>query len=164
MRELQKKEAIKRLEILERKFGRVYGNVKEKFSQGEIYVSELIPVFDSVNYERWVSNGRKAQDVEKYATFIGKLYNVNNDMMKKIKSWEEETGNLVYTCISSNTNCGLWFDFLYVSTYAEEWEEDRELLIEENYIYIYCENLTYSEYSEYGGIRIEGTKEGIRRS
>ena len=57
----------------------------------------------------------------------GILYWVEGEMEKKIREWEEKTGNLVYHVIHDYTEFGELLSLLYVSQYEDEWETDREI-------------------------------------
>ena len=71
----------------------------------------------------------------------GILYWVEGEMEKKIREWEEKTGNLVYHVIHDYTEFGELLSLLYVSTYEDEWETDRED-IQDGYALAYVMNLT----------------------
>lgn len=93
----------------------------------------------------------------------GILYWVEGEMEKKIREWEEKTGNLVYHVIHDYTEFGELLSLLYVSTYEDEWETDRED-IQDGYALTYVMNLTDDWCSEYGSIGIRPQWGGVVRT
>ena len=93
----------------------------------------------------------------------GVLYWVEGEMEKKIREWEEKTGNLVYHVIHDYTEFGELLSLLYVSTYEDEWETDRED-IQDGYALAYVMNLTDDWCSEYGSIGIRPQWGGVVRT
>ena len=93
----------------------------------------------------------------------GILYWVEGEMEKKIREWEEKTGNLVYHVIHDYTEFGELLSLLYVSQYEDEWETDRED-IQDGYALAYVMNLTDDWCSEYGNIGIRPQWGGVVRT
>lgn len=93
----------------------------------------------------------------------GILYWVEGEMEKKIREWEEKTGNLVYHVIHDYTEFGELLSLLYVSQYEDEWETDRED-IQDGYALAYVMNLTDDWCSEYGSIGIRPQWGGVVRT
>ena len=93
----------------------------------------------------------------------GILYWVEGETEKKIHEWEEKTGNLVYHVIHDYTEFGELLSLLYVSTYEDEWETDRED-IQDGYALAYVMNLTDDWCSEYGSIGIRPQWGGVVRT
>lgn len=93
----------------------------------------------------------------------GILYWVEGEMEKKIREWEEKTGNLVYHVIHDYTEFGELLSLLYVSTYEDEWETDRED-IQDGYPLAYVMNLIDDWCSEYGSIGIRPQWGGVVRT
>ena len=93
----------------------------------------------------------------------GILYWVEGEMEKNIREWEEKTGNLVYHVIHDYTEFGELLSLLYVSTYEDEWETDRED-IQDGYALAYVMNLTDDWCSEYGSIGIRPQWGGVVRT
>lgn len=93
----------------------------------------------------------------------GILYWVEGEMEKKIREWEEQTGNLVYHVIHDYTEFGELLSLLYVSQYEDEWETDRED-IQDGYALAYVMNLTDDWCSEYGSISIRPQWGGVVRT
>lgn len=137
LRGLQKDEAIKRLEIL-----KLHPNVLKEFKkEGTIYYSErLNQIFDGLLY--WVSNVKEYEQV--------------------IKEFEEKHNALVYHAQLAKFEFGTCLSLLFVSQYAEEWEQDKQDL-EIMHPYAYVVNLDIPEYSECGRIGIVRKNGGISR-
>lgn len=93
----------------------------------------------------------------------GILYWVEGEMERKIREWEEKTGNLVYHVIHDYTEFGELLSLLYVSQYEDEWETDRED-IQDGYALAYVMNLTDDWCSEYGSIGIRPQWGGVVRT
>ena len=93
----------------------------------------------------------------------GILYWVEGEMEKKIREWEEKTGNLVYHVIHDYTEFGELLSLLYVSQYEEEWEMERNDLVN-GYPLAYVMNLTDDWCSEYGSIGIRPQWGGVVRT
>ena len=93
----------------------------------------------------------------------GILYWVEGEMERKIREWEEKTGNLVYHVIHDYTEFGELLSLLYVSTYEDEWETDKED-IQDGYPLAYVMNLTDDWCSEYGSIGIRPQWGGVVRT
>ena len=94
---------------------------------------------------------------------VGVLYWLDEEESKMVKAWEQETGNMVYHVIKDHTTIGVMYSFLYVSTYTEEWERDREDL-SEGYALAYVKNMENEDFSEYGGIGIKPCYGGVIRT
>lgn len=117
LKELQKKEAIKRLEILTNKFD-LRPNILE-FKKGKISLS-----------------------INKYLTSIE-----NNSTFREIVNLHEQQNNsLAYYGIVFKAFDMLMFAILTVSPYEEDWEKERELLYKyDNFICLsgYAYNLDF---------------------
>ena len=93
----------------------------------------------------------------------GILYWVEGEMEKKIREWEEKTGNLVYHVIHDYTEFGELLSLLYVSQYEDEWEMERDDLVDGCPL-AYVMNLTDDWCSEYGSIGIRPQWGGVVRT
>ena len=93
----------------------------------------------------------------------GILYWVEGETEKKIREWEEKTGNLVYHVIHDYTEFGELLSLLYVSQYEDEWEMERDDLVD-GYPLAYVMNLTDDWCSEYGSIGIRPQWGGVVRT
>lgn len=94
---------------------------------------------------------------------VGFLYWLDEEEEKMVRKWEEETGNLAYHLILSNTSFGRLLTVLYVSKYEEEWESDHEDLKHEVAI-AYVFNLDTPMFSEYGRIGFKKNIGGLIRT
>ena len=92
----------------------------------------------------------------------GILYWVEGEMERKIREWEEKTGNLVYHVIHDYTEFGELLSLLYVSVYEDEWEMDNGEL-KDGYVYAYVYNHDVPEFSEIGLIRVQPRFGGLVR-
>ncbi len=142
LRILQKQEAIERLKILEREY-KLHKNVLREFKTDEtIYYSETINKF-----------------------FCGILYWLHNEQkyIDKVKQIEEKCNIYVYHCILTHTEFGDCLTMLYVSSDEENWEDERNQLINDGYVDVYVENLSCKELSEFETVKISGVNGGIER-
>ncbi len=93
----------------------------------------------------------------------GILFWLNEQEEKLVRDWEKKTGNMVYHVIKNHFGFGLCYSFLYVSTYQDEWEYDRDNL-KAGYPIAYVHNDTFEFLSEYGAIEIEPQIGGLIRT
>lgn len=139
-RQLQKKEATHRLQLLEKEY-KMHQNVLKEFTSDEtIYYSERI---------------NKA--------FCGILYWLDNiqEYVDAVKEIEQKYNIYVYHCILSHTAFGDLLDMLFVSSAQEEWEQEIEDL-KSGYVESYCYVLN-GDSSEFGSIKIKGINGGLTR-
>lgn len=134
-KEKQRKEALKRLEIL-KKNGMVYSKpVIDTFKKGDVPIFEnQHPLFRSTFYYLYGNQGQ-----EPYDTII-----------REKEKFEKEFGCMVYMILISHSNIGTCYDMFYVSKNEEEWQMDIDEL-EQGYSYVNCYNASYDE-SEIGEI------------
>lgn len=81
------------------------------------------------------------------------LFSLPEEYKQRIKAFEEETQNLVYHVIQSDTAIGKMLSLLYVSPYPEEWHDDMEDLRRRCPL-AYVINLDDEYCSEFGSISI----------
>ena len=142
LRQLQKEEAMKRLELL-----KLFPNVITDFEKYErVYYSERQnKIFDGILY--WISN--------------------NKDYERLVEEFEKEYNALVYHAQLVRLDFGLCLSMLFVSQYQDEWEMERNDLINSHngimYPYAYVANLSEPEFSEIGRIGIIRKNGGISR-
>lgn len=142
LRQLQKAEAIKRLELL-----KLLPNVITDFKNNDtVYYSERQnKIFDGILY--WISN--------------------NEDYERLVKEFEENYDALVYHAQLTRFSYGLCLSMLFVSKYQEEWEMEREAITNpyDGVIdtYAYVANLNEPDFSEIGRIGIIRKNDGISR-
>lgn len=142
LRQLQKAEAIKRLELL-----KLLPNVITDFKNNDtVYYSERQnKIFDGILY--WISN--------------------NEDYERLVKEFEENYDALVYHAQLTRFSYGLCLSMLFVSKYQEEWKMEREAITNpyDGVIdtYAYVANLNEPDFSEIGRIGIIRKNGGISR-
>lgn len=141
LRNLQKQQAIERLEILEKEY-LLHENVLAEFKESEtIYYSENIGgVYAGILY--WLDN--------------------KEEYVKQVKKIEKETQIFVYHCILNHTLDGDLLTMLYVSKYKNEWEFEKSELIS-GCIDVYACNLNREIDSEFGSTQITGVNGGLDR-
>ena len=100
----------------------------------------------------------------------GILYWIRNNprWQNEIQKLEEENGIVVYHAIHSYTAFGEVLDLLYVSKYSEEWEYDRQGLMEKDpeyghFVMSLCWNLSMED-TEFGEIGIREAGGGLIRT
>ena len=142
LRQLQKAEAIKRLELL-----KLLPNVITDFKNNDtVYYSERQnKIFDGILY--WISN--------------------NEDYERLVKEFEENYDALVYHAQLTRFSYGLCISMLFVSKYQEEREMERDAIANpyDGVIdtYAYVANLNEPDFSEIGRIGIVRKNGGISR-
>lgn len=141
LKELQKQECNKRLDILQKTYGLLENVIKEFDKEGVIYYSEYRnKIAPATLY--WLSNEK--------------------DYTEAVEDFEEKYNSKVYHAILTPTIFGRNLTLLYVSQYTDEWKEDRTELAE-GLPLAYCINLDAPECSEFGGVQIDGNMGGIVR-
>ncbi len=142
LRTMQKQEALKRLEILKEKG--LLKNVVDDFKKNDlIYYSEQTKM-GGILYYCTQSNG-----ADKY--------------VKIIEEFEKEHNAIVYHAIHIFTEFGELLNLLYVSSYDEEYEQDKQDL-KENYAFSYVVNLNDEMFSEFGSIVYKVKSGGLIRT
>ena len=142
LRTMQKQEALKRLEILKEKG--LLKNVVDDFKKNDlIYYSEQTKM-GGILYYCTQSNG-----ADKY--------------VKIIEEFEKEHNAIVYHAIHIFTEFGELLNLLYVSSYDEEYEQDKQDL-KENYAFSYVVNLNDEMFSDFGSIVYKVKSGGLIRT
>lgn len=138
LRELQKKEALKRMKALA-----LSKNVIEEFKSGVIYYSERqSSVFDGILY--WIDNDKH------YA--------------EEIKKFEAEHDYLVYHAQLLHTQFGDLLSLLFVSTAPDDWEGDLDEIKNDKQTFAYVINMDDPYSSEFGTIGIKAKNGGVSRT
>lgn len=147
MKEMQKREAVERLKILEGKG--LHPAVRSDFEEGKLHYSERTRIA--------IGEGDPIT--------VGVLYWVDNkpEYRVAVERFERENDALVYHATFERTAFGALLDLLYVSLYEEEWEDDREDL-KAGCPFAYVVNLDDESCSEVGGIGIQVAGGGIVRT
>ena len=132
MNKKQYEEAILRIEQLG-----LWENVLENFKQGNINKSETV-------------------------NLPGMIYGLKDYERELVENWQAETGNLAYHVIREDTSMGEMYSILYVSKYEDEWDSDRQDLLNETAI-AYCGLGLDRTYFEYGYIGVKPVNGGLQR-
>ena len=142
LRDKQKQEAIKRLEILQSEY-MLHKNVLKEFKADKtIYYSENFSGFQQ-----------------------GILYWLHNkdEFVNIVKNIEEKRNIFVYHCILNHyVDDGDVLTMLYVSSDIEDWENERQEL-KDGLPCVYTYSFNFPQFSEFGGITITGANGGINR-
>ncbi len=137
-RDKMKKVALKRLKEM-----KLLGSVISLFSKEDrLYYSERIN--------------------KQYSAVLNVL-DENEELYKKVKEFEEKTGNLVYHCILTQTTFGTILDMLFISTYEEEWKYDYEKMDDFYRVMSMETNLSDEMLSEMGSILVRPSMGGLER-
>ncbi len=134
MNEALKKEAIRRLENLTKKY-KLNPNILKYFKEGNLYYSYMaiegiMSSIDTINYD------------ERYAEVV--------------KEFEERTNSLVYHAIET----GDMLSLLFVSSKPEQWQGEEE---RNDTIWAYVKNFAETDDSEMGYIYISSFKGALVR-
>lgn len=138
----QIREAEKRLEILESKYG-MLNHIREDFiSDRTLYYSSqgFHPIVGSLY---WISNRPELEDT--------------------VKKFEKEKNVVVYHCIYSKTEFGDMLNILFVGENEQDWEMEEYLMQYRKKSFAYIKNLEDDELSDFGNISIRGINGGIIR-
>lgn len=93
---------------------------------------------------------------------FGALYWINKDQEKVVRDFETEFEGLVYHVTHSNTEFGELLNLFYVSKYKDEWEMDRNNILEGTAC-VYVKNLSDDYCSEFGYIGFKCIGGGLVR-
>ena len=139
LRELQKKEALKRMKALA-----LSKNVIEDFKNNDtVYYSERQNnVFDGILY--WVDNDKRYTE--------------------EIKKFEAEHDHLVYHAQLTHTQFGDLLSLLFVSTAPDDWEGDLDEIKNDKQTFAYVINMDDPYASEFGTIGIKAKNGGVSRT
>lgn len=95
---------------------------------------------------------------------VGACFWIGREQLERVREFERQHNALVYFVIHSYTNIGELENYLYVSDYPEEWEQDREDISHGQQL-CYVVNHDAPDCSEFGSIGIELTPAaGLRRT
>ena len=126
---------------------------------------EAIKRMKMLGIEEGIIKGFETEDLVAQS-IAGMLYYIDesteNDLMAKVKEFENEYDAVVYSVITTNTNFGLLYSFLYVSNEKEEWDYDIEDL-KDNYAMSYVYNASEPMFSEFGTIAVRERFGGLVR-
>lgn len=128
LKQLQKQEALKRLEILQSKYGLPEYVVREYAESGTKYYSE----HDCYKMQWYIHPISRDKDFE----FVIKEFEINNDVL------------VYYAIFEPPTNDGLELSMLYVSEDKWNWKKEIQELIE-GYPLAYYKNLDYDNESKF---------------
>ena len=133
----QRKEALRRIEILKQQGLKFVKPVKDTLKNKDvpIFENQGIP-FRSVFYYLYGNQGQEPYD----------------EIIKIKEEFEKEYKAYVYLILISHSNIGTCYNFLYVSNNEDEWEMDNEDLKYGTPI-VYCHNRDM-EIDEFGSIGI----------
>lgn len=134
LKQQQREEALKRLEILHSKYGLSEYVVREFSENGTIYYSEY-----ECHKKEWTIH--KTSNDNYFETAI-KEYEINNDVL------------VYYSIFTSPTHNGLTLSMLYVSKDRCNWEEETDDLLE-GWPLSYEKNFDYDNESGYWYYPIE---------
>lgn len=140
LREKQKQEAIKRLELLQKEY-MIHKNVLKEFKENEtIYYSEnFAGIFKGILY--WLRNKQEYMDI--------------------VKELEEKRNVYVYHCILNHyKDVGDILTMLFVSADEKNWQDEREK-IEDGYVNSYVYNFNFILDSGFHYIEITGVNGGL---
>lgn len=115
-------------------------------------------------YRPYIKGFKDKGDVCWFENYAGFWAYQDEELMAKIKEFEEENNALVYAVSHDYTEFGECFSLLYISQYEEDWDYTIQH-IEQNKYYVasYVWNKTDDWCSEFGDIAIISAFGGIRR-
>lgn len=93
----------------------------------------------------------------------GILYWLDDEEKKMVADFEEEYSCVVYHVIKTFSTLGLMYSLLYVSKHMDEWEMDREDILDGR-AFVYVVNKDMPDCSEFGTIGIRPSFGGVIRT
>lgn len=127
----------------------------------DIMFNEAIKRMEMLHLSRSCINAFKQGKVWE-SEGIGALYEVNEQEQKIIDDFEKKHKAKVYHVIHNMTAFGEMYSLLFVSKFVEEWEMDRQDILE-NIVFAYVHNKTDEWCSEFGSIMIKPSIGGLIR-
>lgn len=106
----------------------------------------------------------KEDIISESAPPLGACYWLDESQLARVREFEKQNNALVYHVIHSFTSFGEMENYLYVSDYPEEWEEDRaDIKAGQQLAYVF--NNEMPDCSEFGtiGVALTGAA-GLRRT
>lgn len=113
-------------------------------------------------HENIIKEFKEEEILNKSLSEDGFLFYLDDEEEEMIKEWEDRCGGMAYHAIRTETNIGPMLSILYVSKHEEEWELDREDIIND-YAIAYVININDPCCSEAGGIALQKINGGLRR-
>ena len=106
----------------------------------------------------------ETENVVHYSEAMGILYWISNkpEWEKHIKQLESKWNILVYHAELSYLEFGICLTLFYVSSYPEEWDNDKEDL-QTGYSCCYVWNIDDDMCSEFGSISFKSMNGGVKR-
>lgn len=146
MKELMKKEAVRRMKMMN-----LHPNTVKDFVECEVInrsdrITVHVPMGDGIG-----------------EIPAGGLYWLNDDEKNIVKDIEERAKILVYHVSHAYFAFGECYDFFYVSSYKEQWEDERQDLELGNPL-VYTHNKTVPDFSEFGYIKFKVVYGGVIRT
>lgn len=115
-------------------------------------------------YKPYIEDFKKDGTVCFFERYAGYWAFQEPDLMAKIKEFESKHNAIVYAVTHEFTEFGELYDFLYVPSSEDEWDD---VLLETDagdfYVYAYVWNKTYEMFSEFGDIVVRSAIGGIAR-
>jgi len=142
---------------------------EEKIATREEMKEEAIKLMKKLDIYKPYINGFKNKDwVCFFENFGGYWAYQEEKIQNKIKELEERYGFVVYAVTHEKTNIGEMYDFLFVSKYKSDWDNQvycSEVSndINEFIALAYVWNVDYEYDSEIGSILLQSYGGGIRR-
>lgn len=115
-------------------------------------------------YKPYIEDFKKDETVCFFERYAGYWAFQEPDLMAKIKEFESKHNAIVYAVTHEFTEFGELYDFLYVPSSEDEWDD---ILLETDtgdfYVYAYVWNKTNEMFSEFGDIVVRSAIGGIAR-
>ena len=130
----------------------------------EIKKEEAIKRMKAMNiYSDAIKQFKNADIVMVSEPPLGGLFWLNDEEKEMVSKFEQENNALVYLVVRSFTNLGTMDNIFYVSDYQDEWEMENEDL-KDHYAFVYVENMTAPDCSEFGSIGFKKQNGGLVRT
>lgn len=132
---------------------------REEQKKEAIFRMKLLRLKDSI-----IDDFDQHDKIYLFAGLDGAPVELSPEMTAEVKQFEQKHHVTVFAIIRQNTYIGVLDSLIIVSSYPEEWEDERaDIENDGGYLLTYTFNRNYPECSEFGSISFKKTKHGLVR-
>lgn len=134
---------------------------KEEMKQEALVRMNILKLLPNVVREFTTEEKMKFLNFSAYGRGI--LYQLNDELLERVRNFEATYGFLVYHVIDDQTEIGRLITLLYISTEKEEWPTDQQDL-RDGCPMAYVINCDCDAFSEFGTVGVKPINGGVVRT